>query len=140
MKNMKRIITTIIVACLVLTLNNTGSASNVPNFISGWDGPFEEGVTWFATEDLSIHGGFDPELEIVLDGATPFPDVAFQIVNSADKTVTVEPFYINVRIYRVDGSGNEPLYSFHIPLLEGTLPAHTFYAFFPYIHLQAVEQ
>jgi len=104
-------------------------ASDVIYAIPGWEGPFEEGVQWFATDDLSIHGGFDQELEVVLDGATPFPYISFGIVNSADSAVTIEPFSIGVHIYHADRLNSEPVHSFDIPIIEGTLPAHSRFSY-----------
>jgi hypothetical protein len=56
--------------------------------------------------------------------------VGFQVVNSASKAVTVEPFSIYVRIYRANDTEGTHVYSFDIPVLEGTLPAHSFYTYY----------
>lgn len=127
--NKKRIITIIIALRMLITVCYAINTDDAPYLISGWEGPYEEGVTWFATKDLSIHGGFDPELELILDGVTPFPIVHFQIVNSANKPVTVEPFNIYVCIYHTDDEEGQPVFSFEIPVLKGTMPAHTFYLY-----------
>jgi hypothetical protein len=125
----KRIITIIIALRVLITVCYAINTDDAPYLISGWEGPYEEGVTWFATEDLSIHGGFDPELELILDGVTQFPNVGFQIVNSADKAVMLEKFNIDVLIYHADDVGGTPVYIFDIPAIEGTLPAHSFYGY-----------
>jgi hypothetical protein len=129
---MKRIVAVALAIFMLFTLHCilvAAGASGASDAISGWDGPIEEGVTWFATEDLSLHGGFDPELNLVLDGATKFPPIVFGIVNSAGKAVSVEPFYIKVCVYRADDIDSNPVCSFDIPMFEGTMPAHSRYIY-----------
>ena len=96
--------------------------------IPGWVGPYPEGVTMFTTEDLSLHGALWSSSDHVVEGKKPLLFANFQIINSADKALTLlEPFHIYVRVYPANDVGGKIVYEHAFPALEGTFPAHSFF-------------